>query len=147
MDQESIRRSISVRTKESAAIIARVFSQFDLFPEFLRRLRRHFAEAVMGATVSGLIIFIVAILTSLPHWVWLIVLVGAFVFSSYSAWREEYLRNRGKAELSSEAQALVEHTAALGAYTEGMKTRQIDRMIERFHMRSKKKQNIKDSES
>ena len=114
------------------AIIARCFRQFDLFPEFWQRLKAHFAEAVTGATLSGLIISVVSLLTSLPHWVWLLVLVAAFFFSSYATWREEYLKAKqaNEAGSSEEVRALSEHTAALKAHAHQMERQAIDRRMD-----------------
>jgi hypothetical protein len=75
-----------------------VFRQFDLLSIYLRRLKKHFYEAILGATLSGLLIEVTSLLFSLPRSVWLLVLVGAFFFSSYAAWREEYNRTTGVPE-------------------------------------------------
>jgi hypothetical protein len=67
------------------------FRRFNLLPEFVRRLRHHFIEAVMGASLSGVAIFVISLVTSLPHWAWGMVLIGAFFCSAYASWREEYV--------------------------------------------------------
>jgi len=81
--------------RHGTKFITTYFQRIDHLGEFLRRLKTHFADAVMGATVSGIAIFMIAALTSLPHWAWLIVFVGAFFFAAYATWREEYLKNLG----------------------------------------------------
>ena len=67
------------------------FRRFNLLPEFVRRLRHHFIEAVMGASLSGVAIFVISLVMSLPHWAWGMVLIGAFFCSAYASWREEYV--------------------------------------------------------
>jgi hypothetical protein len=75
------------------SLVPQFFHRFDYLLEFLRRLKKHFADAIMGATVTGIAIAVVALVTSLPHWIWAMVLMGAFFFAAYAAWREEYLKN------------------------------------------------------
>jgi hypothetical protein len=75
-----------------------VFREFDLLSIYLRRLKKHFYEAILGATLSSLLIEVTSLLISLPRSVWLLVLVGAFFFSSYAAWRHEYNRTTGVPE-------------------------------------------------
>jgi flagellar biosynthesis component FlhA len=109
--------------------LAGIFRQFDLLPEFLRCLKKHFTAAAMGATVSGIIIFVVALLTSLPHGIWLIVLLAAFFFSAYAAWREEYLKSMHN-ELSPEAQALAEHAKAARELARELRIKSVERRFD-----------------
>jgi len=89
-------KKLRLHAGQVSRFIKMFFRQWDYLPEFLRRLRGHFAEAVMGATISGIGIFVVALFTSLPHWVWLLVLIAAFFFSAYAVFREEYIKGTGR---------------------------------------------------
>lgn len=66
-------------------------STLDLLPEFGRRLRHHWAAAVMGGTIPGIVLFVWSLFGSLPRWTVGLVLVGALLFSGYFAWRDEYI--------------------------------------------------------
>lgn len=68
-----------------------LFSSFDLVPEFGRRLRDHWAAALMGGTIVGIGLFVWTLLGSPPHWAIGLVLVGALLFSAYFVWRNEFL--------------------------------------------------------
>jgi len=67
------------------------FSSVSLVPEFGRRLRHHWASAVMGGTVPGIGLFVWSLFGSVPHWTVGLTLVGALLFSGYFTWRDEYL--------------------------------------------------------
>jgi hypothetical protein len=66
-------------------------SSLDLLPEFGRRLRHHWAAAVMGGTLPGIVLFVWSLFGSLPHWTVGLILVGALLFSGYFTWRDEYV--------------------------------------------------------
>jgi hypothetical protein len=70
------------------------FSSLDELPEFCRRLRHHWAAAVMGGTLLSIVLFVWSLLGSVPHWAVGFVLVGALLFSGYFTWRDEFLALR-----------------------------------------------------
>ncbi len=73
---------------------ARLLASLDLVPEFLGRLRHHWAAAMMGGTAPGIGLFLWALLGSPPHWSVGLILVGALLFSAYFAWRDEHLARK-----------------------------------------------------
>ncbi len=68
-----------------------LFSSLSLLPEFARRLRHHWAAAVMGGTLLSVILFVWSLLGSVPHIAVGMILVGALLFSAYFTWRDEYV--------------------------------------------------------
>ena len=46
----------------------------------------------MGAGLTGVAVFVAALLTSLPHWVWLTTLVIGLFVCTYFTWRDEYAK-------------------------------------------------------
>jgi hypothetical protein len=67
------------------------FVPLKLLPEFGRRLRQHWAAAVMGGSIPGIGLFVWSLVGSPPHWAVGLVLLGALLFSAYFTWLEEYL--------------------------------------------------------
>jgi hypothetical protein len=88
----------------------RLFSSFALVPEFARRLRHHWAAALMGGTIPGIGLFTWTLLGQPPHWAIGTVLVGALLFSAYFTWRDEYLA----------LQKRMEQPPLLRAYVKGL---------------------------
>jgi hypothetical protein len=111
-------QALRLRVSQVGLFVKMFFWQWYDLPEFQRRLKKHFAEAAMGGTITGIGIFIVALFTSLPHWVWLLVLVGMFFFSAYAVFREEHRRS------GQLAQQMEEQRTALRAQIENVRQRE-----------------------
>jgi hypothetical protein len=80
--------------------------RFDLLPEFWRRLRKHWADAVMGGSLIGIPLFVAALFTTVPHWLSLLVLIGAFFVAAYMVWREDRQPESGVARALMREQLL-----------------------------------------
>jgi hypothetical protein len=66
-------------------------SRYTLFGVFLDRIRARWADMIMGAGVSAVLIFVITNLFGLSSFWLFLFFIGAFCVGAYAAWRAEYV--------------------------------------------------------